>query len=128
MIRLERVDVIQCYHGVTMGWAVDVSLHDCILRGNTANVYIAGRVGAEATTTIRFRECQIREATYAGVMMAVGIGVTFADTIIESNAGYGMIVDATVGSVNLDNVWFENNPTNVYDPAGRVSYTRVPVV
>lgn len=125
MLRFKRVDVINCYHGVTIGWGVDLDFADCILKGNTANVFIAGRQNT-STTTVRFRGCQIRQASYAGIMILTGFGLTFSDTIIESNPVYGMVVNSGVHSVNLENVWFEANGTDVSDQSGHVTYSRMP--
>jgi hypothetical protein len=121
MLRVERVDIINCYIGVVFQWAVDVAFRDCILRRNQTNVYFSPGQGANTITTVRFTGCSIREAYGHGIVMQNGLGVTFDDrTIIEANLGTGLVIEpappAVVADVRLRDVWFEANRRDVTDP------------
>jgi hypothetical protein len=112
--RVIRVDLVDCYLGLAIGWAVDVAFRDCVFRRNACNIYLPGS-GANTITTLRFSGCHVREAYGTGVLIQSGVGVTFDDrTIIESNHGIGVVVDptSTVSDIRLRDVWFENNGTN----------------
>jgi hypothetical protein len=127
MLRFHRVDLINCYHGLTFAWGVDIDIADCILRHNTANVYIPAATGGRTTTTIRFRESQIREALYAGIVIDAGIGISLENTIVESNTSFGLYVGSNARSVLCENVWFENNGTDVYPPnATNITLSHIP--
>jgi hypothetical protein len=125
MLRVERVDIINCYIGVVFQWAVDVAFRDCILRRNQTNVYFSPGQGANTITTVRFSGCSIREAYSHGIVMQNGLGVTFDDwTVIEANLGTGIVIEearpAVVAGIRCRDVWFEANGRDVNDPQKKV--------
>lgn len=122
MARLERVEVVHCYLGLAVKWAVDVACRDCIFARNYCNVYIP-QLGGEEVTTLRFSGCNIRLADI-GVLIHRGYGITFDDrTIIEWNTVAGIKVETigAVADIRCRDVWFEKNGTDVVAPAGVVA-------
>jgi hypothetical protein len=121
-VRFERVEVLNCLHGVVVKWAVDVAFRDAIFSRNACNVYVPGS-GLNTVTTLRFSGCNIREAMATGVLIQEGLGITFDDrTIIESNGEVGLrlqtLQNTRIKDVICRDVWFENNPRHLDDPQG----------
>lgn len=127
-IRIERLTVLNCYIGVVLQLAVDVSIRDCLLTRNFTNIYAPGSGRATVTTT-RFQDCNIREAYANGILIQNAIQLTFQDCIIESNRGTGLIVapgvipDAYIDQVACVSCWFENNAGGHYAGPVRVDHT-----
>jgi hypothetical protein len=125
-LRCERVEVVECTHGIVLEFSVDTIFRDCVIARNACAVYSPGR-GPHSVTTTHFQGCQLRCSTGAyGVLIQQADGVFFEHgTIIESNACVGLCaaprVDTAIigGIVQAHGVWFENNGEAPYsgDPA-----------
>lgn len=124
LIRLERVELVNCYLGLAIEWAVDVAIRDAVIARNFCNVFIPQVTHTPMVTTLRFSGCSIRVAQQTGVLIQRGCGITFDDrTIIESNGGTGLVVQPLghVQDVRCRDVWFEANARDIEDPHGLVS-------
>lgn len=127
-LRFDNIEVINGYLGVVLGFSVDNIFNNLLCSRNACNIYVPGRGGWTVTTT-HFNGANIREAESTGVLLQCGAGLSFNQTIIESNKGIGVAISPLAGSIikplKLRDTWFENNGTNVIGPEELISRDNV---
>lgn len=68
------------------------------------------------STTVTLNDCNFELNNRAGIEIKQGAGIKICDTVIQSNYGYGVLINPVsiigVRGVILDNVWMESNTSS----------------
>jgi hypothetical protein len=109
---IEDVDVIGCTNAGI--YIVDYLNSTHITRTNLS--YNSGwglLIEGSNNTTASFSEINVRQNTSGGIKITGGSGLSFDNSVVESNTGVGLYIykptGGTLNHITFNNVWFENN-------------------
>jgi hypothetical protein len=99
--------------GISILGSMELNIDDCYVRycDNTP-LRIRGNYSVTVSTTTRIRGCNFRESPWGAILeVDAGLGLSFKNTIFESNTAGGIDIYQGNREICLIDCYSENNPT-----------------